>query len=69
MCLHFVENRTELIKSGVNQTGEPTYYPRRTPADSELDPNKTITEQSICSESSTTTVTLHSLNSLDDVTV
>ena len=45
MCLHFVENRTELMKSGVHQTGEPTYYPRRTPADSELDPNKTIIEQ------------------------
>lgn len=45
MCLHFVENRTELMKSEVNQTGVPTYYPRRTPADSELDPNKTITEQ------------------------
>ena len=45
MCVHFVENRTELMKSGVHQAGEPTYYPRRTPADSELDPNKTIAEQ------------------------
>lgn len=31
--------------TGREQFGEPTYYPRRTPKDSELDINKTIDEQ------------------------
>lgn len=30
---------------GIPQIGEPTYYKRRTPADSEIDPHKTIAEQ------------------------
>lgn len=30
---------------GVPQQGEPSYYPRRTPKDSEIDPDKTVREQ------------------------
>ena len=30
---------------GLMQQGEPSYYPRRKPADSRVDPNKTIAEQ------------------------
>ena len=43
MCLYFVENSTSIIK--FKQEGEPTWYPRRGPKDSELDIKKTIAEQ------------------------
>jgi len=46
---HIVEILTELNNVGSlslhEQVGEPTWNPRRTPRDSELDPNKTIAEQ------------------------
>lgn len=45
MCLQFVEQYPEILNSAQEQLGEPTYYSRRTPKDSQLDPDKTIREQ------------------------
>ncbi|MDW8297667.1 MAG: hypothetical protein RMJ97_12380, partial [Raineya sp.] len=39
----FVEKYPNI--QGKKQIGKPTYYPKRTPKDSELDINKTINEQ------------------------
>lgn len=43
LCLQFLNGYPSNI--GFTQMGEPTYYPKRTPRDSELDINKTIEEQ------------------------
>lgn len=43
LCMKFIRNY-ECLKPK-KQTGSATYYKRRTPRDSELDPNKTIAEQ------------------------
>ena len=43
LILKFVERYPDI--KGQEQKGEETYYPRRTPKDSELDINKTINEQ------------------------
>ena len=43
LALRFVDNCNCLISQ--KQQGKSTYYPRRTPKDSELDVNKTIAEQ------------------------
>lgn len=43
LCLEFLENYENLRP--VSQTGEETFYPRRRPKDSELDVNKSISEQ------------------------
>lgn len=43
VCIRFAENINSI--KPVQQTGEPDYYPRRKPADSELDVHKTISEQ------------------------
>lgn len=45
MCLQFVEQYPEIVNLAKEQVGESTYYPRRTPKDSRLDPDKTIREQ------------------------
>tara|TARA_Y100000590_G_scaffold387348_1_gene460801 strand:- start:18568 stop:19281 length:714 start_codon:yes stop_codon:yes gene_type:complete len=45
MCRQFVENYPEIIQSGIPQTGDSTYYPRRTLSDSRLDPEDTISRQ------------------------
>ena len=45
MCLAFVKGYPENIKNGYEQNGEESFYSRRLPKDSELDPNKTIAEQ------------------------
>lgn len=42
-CQRFLQEETP--PSGVPQEGEPTYYPRRTPADSRLDPDRPIADQ------------------------
>jgi UDP-2,4-diacetamido-2,4,6-trideoxy-beta-L-altropyranose hydrolase len=45
MCLEFVEGYPDIIAHGVEQLGESTFYPRRGPQDSRLDPDKSIREQ------------------------
>jgi len=45
MCQNFVDNYPQVVQSATQQTGESTYYSRRIPSDSRLDPEKTITEQ------------------------
>ena len=45
MCLAFVKYYPENIKDGYDQSGEESFYTRRRPKDSELDPDKTIAEQ------------------------
>lgn len=45
LCLSFVENYPEIIRKGMDQTGLSTFYRKRKPGDSELDPDKTIREQ------------------------
>jgi methionyl-tRNA formyltransferase len=43
MCMQFLENYDEL--KPVSQSGKETFYARRTPKDSQLDINKSISEQ------------------------
>ncbi len=43
LCIKFLENNEKIY--GYEQKGKPTYYPKRTPDDSELDINKSIREQ------------------------
>lgn len=45
LCSWFVENFPESISSAIKQKGDPTYFPRRGPEDSELDITRTIEEQ------------------------
>jgi methionyl-tRNA formyltransferase len=45
LCLEFAQGYPGIVARGEPQQGEPTYYPRRTPQDSRLDPDKTIAEQ------------------------
>jgi methionyl-tRNA formyltransferase len=44
MCLDFMRSKSPPGPPQV-QEGEPSYYSRRRPADSRIDPNKTLTEQ------------------------
>jgi methionyl-tRNA formyltransferase len=45
LCRAFVDDYPDSAAQGREQTGEPTYYPRRGPADSELDPERSLTDQ------------------------
>ena len=45
MCLEFLERYPKIVPEGQAQHGEPTYYARRTPKNSRLDPDRTIREQ------------------------
>ncbi len=45
LCCWFVDNYPDSLSNAIEQQGQETYYPRRWPKDSELDPNKTIAEQ------------------------
>lgn len=45
LCCGFVQSYPKIVLSGKEQRGEATYYPRRGPADSRLDPEKTIAAQ------------------------
>ena len=45
LCKSFVCDREKIIKNAYVQKGEGTYYPKRTPIDSQIDINKTIAEQ------------------------
>ena len=45
LCKKFINLYPDIVSSPQKQIGEQTIYPRRTPVDSQLDPNKTIAEQ------------------------
>jgi UDP-4-amino-4,6-dideoxy-N-acetyl-beta-L-altrosamine N-acetyltransferase len=45
LCRAFVDDYPESAAQGREQAREPTYYPRRRPADSELNPEHSLTEQ------------------------
>ncbi|MCP3941157.1 MAG: UDP-2,4-diacetamido-2,4,6-trideoxy-beta-L-altropyranose hydrolase [Desulfobacteraceae bacterium] len=45
ICLDFLENHRDLILTAKKQRGKENFYPKRTPKDSRLDPDKTIREQ------------------------
>ena len=45
LCLQWLDNYQDLINSAHPQTGEPSHYRRRRPADSRLDPERTLAEQ------------------------
>jgi methionyl-tRNA formyltransferase len=45
LCRWFIDKYPESTSAARKQQGQESFYPRRTPLDSELDPNKTITEQ------------------------
>jgi methionyl-tRNA formyltransferase len=45
MCTAFVGQWPAILDRGVPQTGESTFYRRRSPEDSRLDPHKSISEQ------------------------
>ena len=43
--MQWVDNFQDLIDSAYPQTGEASYYRRRRPVDSQLDPERTLAEQ------------------------
>jgi methionyl-tRNA formyltransferase len=45
LCRAFVDEYPDVVHNARPQNGEPSYYPRRGPEDSELDPDKTLAEQ------------------------
>lgn len=45
MCLEFLINYKKNMENSYEQNGKESFYPRRTPKDSELDINKSIKEQ------------------------
>lgn len=45
LCEEFVRDYPESATRARPQTGTPTYYPRRRPIDSQLDPNRTLRDQ------------------------
>lgn len=45
LCDFWIQSYPEIVENSYPQSGERTYYPRRTPKDSELDPHQTLEEQ------------------------
>jgi methionyl-tRNA formyltransferase len=45
LCEKFVRGYPGILRRGTTQTGRSTYYPRRRPADSRLDPGQSIARQ------------------------
>jgi methionyl-tRNA formyltransferase len=45
LCRAFVDDYPDSAAQGREQTGEATYYPRRRPADSEIDPERSLGAQ------------------------
>jgi len=45
LCEDFLNRYPDIVQLAVPQEGDPSYYPRRTPADSRLDPDLPIREQ------------------------
>ena len=45
LCMEFVSRYDTIVKNAHEQNGQESFYPRRTPKDSELDERKSIAEQ------------------------
>jgi methionyl-tRNA formyltransferase len=45
LCSAFLERYPEIVSQAKPQTGEPTFYPRRRPADSRLNPDLSLRDQ------------------------
>jgi methionyl-tRNA formyltransferase len=45
LCVEFVRDYAQVVANATEQTGKPTYYDRRSPKNSRLDPNKSIADQ------------------------
>jgi len=45
LCESFIHAYPAILKRGQPQKGKPTYYPKRAPIDSRLDPNQSIAKQ------------------------
>lgn len=45
LCRQFVKEYPGILQRATPQSGEPTSWPRRTPADSRLDPERTLADQ------------------------
>jgi len=45
MCENFIRGYPQVLRRGVPQRGRPTYYPRRRPEDSRLNPNQSLARQ------------------------
>ena len=45
LVLRFIQNYPEIIGAGVEQLGDESFYRKRSPKDSELDPSRSIIEQ------------------------
>lgn len=45
LCLEFIKKYPAIVGAAQEQNGEESFYPRRTPKDSQLDTSKTIAEQ------------------------
>ncbi|MBB6692856.1 methionyl-tRNA formyltransferase [Cohnella xylanilytica] len=45
LCEEFLEGYPGIVHFGVRQQGEETFYPRRTPADSRINPDRSLREQ------------------------
>ena len=45
MCEVFLSDWPQILSRGIAQNGEPSFYKKRTPDDSRLDPQKSLTEQ------------------------
>lgn len=45
LCSNFVLKYPEILHHARPQSGEPSWYPRRTPADSQIDPDKPLIDQ------------------------
>jgi len=44
-CVRFIEEYPGIVSKGKDQSGKSSFYKKRGPDDSELDPEKTIREQ------------------------
>ena len=45
MCETFLNDWPQILSNGISQNGEPSFYKKRTPGDSRLDPQKSLSEQ------------------------
>lgn len=45
LCEEFLASYPEVVQAGQTQEGEESFYPRRTPADSRIDPDRSLREQ------------------------
>ncbi len=45
LCLEFIDRFPDVVAQGKEQKGQSTFYKRRTPKDSRLDPDKTLRQQ------------------------